>query len=178
MTCIVVKVEDGVVHMAGDKLGSNGYTKVLSDRPKVFINGDFIFGYTTSFRMGQLLEFSWCPPEQLNSQTDENYIYKTVVESIKSLFKNDGFGSDKEGGTFLFGYKGKAYKMQSDFAIFEIEDYDACGCGEDEAEASLYTMSKLNTSLSIKEQLELAIEAASFRKCGVSKEFNYLTLGE
>ena len=61
MTCIVGVVDKGIVHMAGDKLGSNGFTKGISVRPKVFHNGDFLVGYTTSFYMGQLLEFEWVP---------------------------------------------------------------------------------------------------------------------
>ena len=36
MTCIIAKVVEGVVHMAGDKLGSNGYTGTISQRPKIF----------------------------------------------------------------------------------------------------------------------------------------------
>ena len=83
MTCIVAEVVDGVVHMAGDKAGINGDCKSMVVRPKVFINGDFIIGYTTSFRMGQLLEFTWNPPTQVPEQADEHFIYKTVVDSIK-----------------------------------------------------------------------------------------------
>lgn len=180
MTCIVAKVVEGVIHIAGDRLGSNGYTKTLGTKPKVFLNGEFIFGYTTSFRMGQLLEFSWNPPEKLNSQSESAYIYKTVVSSIKELLKNDGFATDKEGGTFLFGYRGKLYKMQNDFAIFEVNGYDACGCGEDKAMAVMYTLGKLEDmhGLTVEQQLALSIEAASEGMCGVSKEYHYLTLGE
>lgn len=187
MTCIVAKVEGGVVHMAGDKLGSNGYTKGITERPKIFKNGDFVFGCTTSFRMGQLIEFTWKQPEKLNSQTEDFYIYKVVVDSIKLMMKNDGFATDKEGGEFLFGYNGRLFKMQTDFAIFEVKSYDACGCGEDEALAVMFTLDKINfkPSLEMLEQkdisaveysLQLAINAASVNKTGVSEQYDYITL--
>ena len=178
MTCIVAMVEDGVVHMAGDKLGSNGYTKSISERSKVFINGDFLMGYTTSFRMGQLLEFSWNPPEKMGSMSDDKFFYFTVINSIKSLFKEDGFsGKSEEGGTFLIGYKGKLYKVQSDYAVFEVTNYTACGCGEDEAETVLFTFEKVQLEdWSIEDKLALAIQASSHRKVGVSVEHDYLSL--
>ena len=178
MTCIVAKVVDGIIHMAGDKLGSNGYTKTISQRPKIFKNCDFIIGYTTSFRMGQLLEFTWSPPEKGENQTEDNYIYNTVVGSIKNILTSDGFAKDREGGEFLFGYNGKLYHMFNNFSIFEIEEYTSCGCGADMAIATMYTLSNVNLveDLSIEGQLSLAIESASSVMTGVSVEYDYLTL--
>lgn len=176
MTCIVAEVVKGVVHMAGDKLGSNGYSKMLVSKSKVFIKGEFIIGYTSSFRMGQLLEYTWTPPEKLTSQAEELYIYKTVVDSVKETLKADGYATDKSGGTFLFGYKGSIYEMQDDFAIFKAEKYTAVGCGEQEAKAVLYTLDKVKSTMSIEKRLALAIEASSVLKCGVSSEYDYLKL--
>lgn len=189
MICIVGLVRDGTIHMAGDKLGSNGYTKLITERPKIFKNGDFLFGYTTSFRMGQLIEFAWKQPEKLNSQSEDYYIYKVIVDSIKTLLKGDGFATDKEGGEFIFGYNGRLFKMQNDFSIFEYTSYAACGCGEDEALAVLFALDKLqyepkDTTLDDLEMceneyaLKLAIEAASVNKTGVSSQYDYMTLGE
>lgn len=175
MTCIVAMVENGVVHMAGDKCGSNGYTKRIVGKPKIFINKNFIIGYTTSFRMGQLLEFTWCPPEQLNSQSDNVYIYKTVVDSMKQLLKKDGFATDTNGGSFLFGYKGKLYEMQDDFSIFE-QQIASVGCGYVEAQSVIYVLNKINYDGSIQDKLQLAIEASSMIKPGVSSEYDYLKL--
>jgi hypothetical protein len=164
--------------MAGDKLGSNGHTKTISQRPKIFKNEDFLIGYTTSFRMGQLLEFTWSPPEKRLSQTEDNYIYTTVIDSIKNTLTSDGFAKEDKGGEFLFGYKGKLYHMQSDFAIFEIEDYTACGCGADMAKATIYTLDNVTLAedLSVEGQLALAIESAASTMTGVSVDYDYLTL--
>ena len=176
MTCVVAKVEDGKIFMVADKCGSDGYTKILVDRPKVFINGGFIIGYTTSFRMGQLLEFTWSPPEQLSSQSDEVFIYKVVVESIKNTLKSDGFATDTSGGSFLFGYKGVLYEMQPDYAIFKIPSYSAVGCGSEEAKAVMYTLDQIGYEGSMEECLVLAVKASSVSKAGVSSEYDYLVL--
>lgn len=178
MTCIIAKVVEGVVHMAGDKLGSNGYTGTISQRPKIFIKGEFLIGYTTSFRMGQLLEFSWSPPEKMESQSIDTYIYKYIVDSIKKVLTSDGFAEDTRGGAFLFGYQGKLFSMQADFSIFEVEDIAAVGCGADMALASLFTISNvaLKNTMSVEEQLALSIKTAAARMVGVSTCYDYLTL--
>ena len=62
MTCITGMVRNGHVYMAGDLMGSNGFTGRVYPDSKVFTNGDFIVGYTSSFRMGQILEWNWHPP--------------------------------------------------------------------------------------------------------------------
>jgi hypothetical protein len=55
MTCIVGIVENGKVYMGGDAAGVNGYSVRVRKDPKLFKVGEFLFGYTSSFRMGQLL---------------------------------------------------------------------------------------------------------------------------
>lgn len=176
MTCIVAMVDEGIIHMAGDKLGSNGYTKLIVNKPKIFINGSFIVGYTTSFRMGQLLEYTWNPPEKLESQTVDYYIYKVVVDSIKTVLKDDGFATDTQGGNFLLGYNGRLFEIQDDYSVFEVTGYSAVGCGEQEAKAVLYTLYKVKADMSKEAMLSLAIEASSITKTGVSSSYDYITL--
>lgn len=48
MTCIVAfKVDNGFI--VGDKAGSDGWTKNVYVRPKVFQNGEFFIVYCGSF---------------------------------------------------------------------------------------------------------------------------------
>jgi 20S proteasome alpha/beta subunit len=178
MTCIVAKVVDGIIHMAGDKCGSNGYTKSISTRPKVFKNGDFLIGYTSSFRMGQILEFYWTPPERGEAESCEEYIYVKVIESFVKLFDEYKFDMALESGCFLFGYEGNLYMIQEDFAVFEGMDYAAVGCGQDEAAAVLFTFNNFEHDMDERSQLELAIAAAARAKVGVSEEYDYLNTEE
>ena len=73
MTCIIGynDKENDKLFMIGDSLGVGGLDVVLRDDPKVFHNGDFLIGYTTSFRMGQLLRFADFPTQKLEQDTYE-----------------------------------------------------------------------------------------------------------
>lgn len=64
MTCIVgmLNPKGGNVIIGGDSAAVSGIDVQLEKQPKVFRNGDFIFGCTTSFRMIQLLKFQFEPP--------------------------------------------------------------------------------------------------------------------
>ena len=62
MTCIVGVVDNGKVYMGGDSAGVGGLCIETRKQPKVFRNGDFLIGYTDSFRMGQLLQYKMSPP--------------------------------------------------------------------------------------------------------------------
>ena len=57
MTCVVGLIEDNTIYLGADSLGSNGHSKSEYRFPKVFQNGDFLIGYTSSFRMGQMLQY-------------------------------------------------------------------------------------------------------------------------
>lgn len=161
MTCIVGMLKDGVVHMAGDHIGTDGYDVEVQSRSKVFRNGDFVVGYTSSFRMGQLLEHVWEPPKKHKECKDiMTYMVKCVVPSIIKLFEENKFmrvvsdsnasarksvNGQAYGGEFLIGYKNHLFKIQSDFAVLEcIKPYDSIGAGEDYAKGAFEIMSNLN----------------------------------
>lgn len=141
MTCIIGMVKDDHIFMAGDLLGSNGFTKKSYPDSKVFVNGDFIIGYTSSFRMGQLLQYNWVQPPRLEKLTNREYLQVDVIESMKECFVACGYGAkDKEGdsgGNFLIGYKGGLYEMQHDFSLLKSEDFIAVGSGCYHAEAAM-----------------------------------------
>ena len=57
MTCIAAVIDKGIVYMGADSVGAEVETYHTLPRkdPKVFLRKSFIFGFTDSFRMGQLL---------------------------------------------------------------------------------------------------------------------------
>ena len=55
MTCIAGLVHDETVYLAGDSAGTSGWNLTVRADPKVFANDSYVMGFTTSFRMGQLL---------------------------------------------------------------------------------------------------------------------------
>ena len=70
MTCIVAWLEDEKICIGGDSAGVAVYNMQIRADEKVFKNGEMVFGFTSSFRMGQLLRFSLILPPKKENQDD------------------------------------------------------------------------------------------------------------
>lgn len=144
MTCIVGIAKDGKVYMGADSLAGSTYSYSQAGGNKIFKNGPFIIGCTTSFRMIDLLHYSLKVETQSGSITDEAFMRTVFINSVKTCFKdnhwlkaNDG---QHEGGNFLVGYNGFLYEVQSDFSVLNTPDWgQTVGSGEYEARGSLHT---------------------------------------
>lgn len=90
MTCIVGFENNGKVTIAGDSCASNGHTGGPLNYQKVFKNGDFIIGGTTSFRLLDILRYTFKPPEQKASESDDVYMRTSFIESFRNCVKNSG----------------------------------------------------------------------------------------
>lgn len=172
MTCIAALLDKGNVYIGGDSAGVAGLSISIRADEKVFQRGPFIFGFTSSFRMGQILRYKFDPPLQTVSQDDMTYMVTDFIDAVRRTFANNGFG-DKDatvGGTFLVGYKGKLYTIESDFQVgIPSINFDAVGCGADLALGSLYTTQ--GSELTPEERIVFALEAASQFSAGVAPPF-------
>jgi ATP-dependent protease HslVU (ClpYQ) peptidase subunit len=172
MTCIVALVDNGIVHIGADSAGVSGLHRRVRKDEKVFINGPFIMGFTTSFRMGQLLRYKFEPPKQTVNQDDMQYMVTDFIDSVRRCFANNGFG-DKDatvGGTFLVGYNGKIYQIDSDHQVgIPNESYSSVGCGYELALGSLHTTE--NFDIKPEKRIIMALEAASTFSTGVAPPF-------
>lgn len=181
MTCIIGYVNNDKVYIAGDSAGVAGLSISIRKDPKVFKTGKFIMGFTSSFRMGQLLMSSkFKPGKQKSSENDYHYMITTFIDSVIQCFKDGGFLTKQnevlEGGTFLVGYKGKLYEINSDFQVGEVEDnFNAVGCGHDIAKGAMFILDK-NNKLKPEEKLKLALSAAERFSSGVASPFNIVSL--
>ena len=91
MTCIMaIETSDGNVVIGGDYLGSNGFTKGLYSVPKIFRHSNMIFGYTSTFRFGQIIEHilddnTLYPPA--NSDSTYEWLVKSFIPKLKKSIK-------------------------------------------------------------------------------------------
>lgn len=174
MTCIVGVVSDGVVHLGGDSAGTAGLERTLRRDPKVFRVGEFVLGFTSSFRMGQLLQHRLTPPAIPEGADLHAYMVTEFVDAVRELFDDGGYTKDKggreSGGTFLVGVRGRLFQIADDFQVGEsLDGYDACGCGQAYALGVLHA-TRANQPFN---RLELALEAAAYHNAGVSGPFVY-----
>ena len=180
MTAIAGVVEKGKVYIGGDSAGVGGYSLSVRSDPKVFINGEFIFGYTSSFRMGQLLQYSFSPPKPFENQSKMEYMITSFVPAIKDVFKKNGFQSMENGvesgGTFLLGYRGELFEIEDDYQVARLnQPYYACGCGMDLVLGSLHATNHFS-NITPEERIEMALDAAAEFSAGVRGPHTILSI--
>lgn len=180
MTCIVGLLDkNGDIYMGGDSAGVSGYSLFVRADEKVFINEGYIMGFTTSFRMGQLLRYGFTPPKFYGDTDLYNFMVTTFINKVRKCLKVGGFAQEKnkaeKGGTFLVGFKGRLFIIDSDYQVGEmIDNFVSVGCGADIALGSLY--STKNSPLKSEDRIKLALESAEQFNAGVRKPFVILKL--
>jgi len=180
MTCIVgiVDRKTNNVVIGGDSAGVINLDVTARKDEKVFENGNFIFGCAGSFRMMQLLRYSFTPPEKPNIPTYK-YMTTDFIDGIRKTFKKGGYlkkwsDGEEKGGVFLVGYENRLFKIDTDFQVIEtLRGYDACGCGELYALASVFNSKKTNSKNIVLE----ALKTAEYFSGGVVAPFNFVETG-
>lgn len=177
MTAIVGLVEDGTVTIGGDSAGVAGYSLTVRADQKVFRNGPMVFGFTSSFRMGQILRYSLVIPLRNPEMDVMEWAATVFVDAVRSVLREKGFArktdGEEKGGHFLIGYEGRLFKIENDFQVGEsVDEFAATGCGEDVALGALYALS--GSELSPKVKVKTALLAAERMSAAVRGPFTIL----
>ncbi len=181
MTCIIGFSNHGTVYMGADSAGIDGYDLRIRQDKKVFKKGRMIFGFTSSFRMGQIIQQKLSIPLQ-GDKSDFDYMCSDFIDALRSELKTGGFSKVEDnveiGGTFLVGFRGEIYKIYSDFQVAQVIDsFDACGCGEQYALGAMAVLVQ-NNNLSPEEKIEQALRIAERFSNGVRAPFYILSQGK
>jgi len=145
MTAIVgIISNNGKVHIAGDGASVSGMFATYRKDRKVFRNGKYVMGFTTSYRMGQILQYHFKPPTP--NAEDKKDLFKFMVCKFvpkvrKSLEENHWLLTDKgrdEAGAWLVGIQGRLFEIDSDLQVVEPEHFAAIGCGREIAMGALF----------------------------------------
>lgn len=172
MTCIVGLVDEGKVYIGGDSAGVAGLVLTVHADQKVFRNGPMVFGFTSSFRMGQLLRYALSVPDHDPRLDTDKYMVTTFVDAVRSCLKTGGYArkenEEESAGQFLVGYKGRIFCLDTDYQVACPDDaYIALGCGGQIARGALYA----THGRPAEERLRLALEAAERFSAGVRAPF-------
>jgi ATP-dependent protease HslVU (ClpYQ) peptidase subunit len=178
MTCIVGIVEDGKITIGGDSAASCDHSWFVSKREKVFRlknewEDEALIGYTTSYRMADLLQYQ-VDLQRIEGKDLMQYMVEDFVEEVRETFKEHGYtkieDSQEEGGNFLVGIKDRLFVVYDDFHVNECaEDYFAVGCGEQFAMGAMHALK--HTDYTSKEKVERALAASSKFSNGVAPPF-------
>jgi hypothetical protein len=179
VTCIVGVVQDGVVHIGGDSAGvDERYALTVRADCKVFRNGPFIMGFTSSFRMGQLLAHALKPPKRHPDEDVYAFMVTDFINAVRDCLKSGGYAEKHHeaeiGGTFLVGYEGRLFNIGPDYQVGEpVNGFDACGCGDLIAIGVLHALKDREPDPGVR-VLE-ALKAAEQSSAGVRAPFHVIS---
>lgn len=171
---------DGKVYIGGDSASAAGWSIKATANPKVFLNRGVAFGFTSSWRMGQILQHAFKPPLHDPDLDVVAYLVGPFVNDLRQVLKDGGFATIanavEAGGHFLIGYRGRLFHLQEDFSVLEVRDgYDAVGCGEDLCRGALFaTQSEFVNAESPptpETRITTALRAATRWSAGVTEPF-------
>lgn len=182
MTCVIGYVDTkGNSHIVADSAGTDVTYHNRSDlnETKIFQKGDMLIGYTTSFRMGQILEHCVAFPERSEGLSDFEYLVKELVPTIRKAFVDEKYisDSDKYGGVFIIVWNGKVYEIQSDFAVLShSRRFASCGSGYTQAQGYMAACLRhgILTDSNVEKVMRSAIEAIANFNITVSGRVDYL----
>ncbi|RWN55872.1 MAG: hypothetical protein EOR99_35055 [Mesorhizobium sp.] len=158
MTCIVGLVDKGKVYIGGDSAAIDEQAIEVRANRKVFRKGDYLLGFTGSFRIGQLLEHS----ATLHKPEGElmQHMVTKLVPAVKDI-------AGKSMHELIVGCDGRLFKIDSSYAVAEYGDYVAAGGGEK------YALGKLHGSKGApKTRILAALDAAQAHCAGVRAPFH------
>ncbi len=182
MTCIVGLVErDGSVWLGGDRAGvDDSHYLMHTSQPKVFQRGPFLMGYTSSFRMGQLLQYKLAVPDLPTEMDFTEFMATQFVDAVRVCLKDGGYTKITECrekvGVFLVGVAGRLYQFDDDYNVLQtICGYHAVGSGVSVALGSMHATAELKVKP--EQRLRMALTAASEFVTGVRPPFDVITIG-
>jgi ATP-dependent protease HslVU (ClpYQ) peptidase subunit len=176
MTCIAAVTYGDKICMGADSAGIDASLHIVQRTDtKIFKNGPFLFGFTDSFRMGQLLRYGIKMPKiNLTPKNIEKFMMTDFIEAIRECFKQGGYTTIRDnqefGGEFLVGYKKFLFRIGGDFQVGCSKDgYDAVGCGGEYALGSLHSTNKSKDTPRIR--VLKSLQAAEHFSAGVRNPF-------
>lgn len=178
MTVVVGCVEKEVVWMGADSAGSQGWEIVIREDPKIFRKGEFLIGFTDSYRMGQILRYSLEIPAIPEGCELFDYMCLHFIHSVRGCLKGGGFARKENeaesGGTFMVGVRGRLFTVYQDYQVGENKmTYAAIGCGRELALGAMCSLGNLPEKIRprIKQRITMALLAAEQWSSGVRGPF-------
>ena len=172
MTAIVGLVQSGSIYIGGDSAGVSGTSLTVRADAKVFRKRRYVFGFTTSFRMGQLIRYSLALPKPVGNL--DAFMATTFIDAVRDCLKAGGWAMKdnerEEGGTFLVGVKGRLYAVYDDYQVATAADgFAAVGSGDQVALGALFATA--DAGLSPRRRVMSALAAAERFSAGVRGPF-------
>ncbi|WP_145965079.1 hypothetical protein [Mesorhizobium sp. M1B.F.Ca.ET.045.04.1.1] len=158
MTCVVGLIDNGKVYIGADSAASAGENIEIRTNRKVFRNGVYVIGFTGSYRVGQLMQYT-----ALAKPTGKDVLQHLVLNVVDKLKELSGKDIDE----LLIGHGGRLFKISSDYSVAEFASHAAVGSG------ARYALGRLHGALGNPDgRILAALEAAEANCTGVRPPFH------
>lgn len=176
MTTIVgIRCTDRIV-MGADAAACGATGIEVRHDTKVFETDGYLIGYTTSFRMGQILRYCTAYPTPPEDGDLHAFMVQEFVPAIRQAFEDHGFKKSMElsgktdtvahsqsgqdwGGSFLVGVRGELFFVGDDFQVgIPALAHHAIGSGAHVAYGVLFATQDLQPEERIRIALEASVE--------------------
>lgn len=185
MTCIVGAVVRGRTYMGGDSASVSGYVHTARSDRKVLRKDGYVFGFTGTWRLVQIVAHAWTLPTRPAGSSLEDYAVGQAMHSLRAELKRRGFLQVKDGvetipsqGAFMFGSRGELVLVYADFQVANRGQsdapYSALGSGRELALGALYKRWPPRKGQE-KAVLRLSLSAAEHHMPTVQKPFSILS---
>ena len=171
MTCIVAIKDKNKTYIGGDSLGVGGGQRIDRADKKVFVSHGIAYGFTSSFRMGQILKYHTVKQITKLKEADPfAYVVEALIPHYRDILKEHGYSRQDNnvdtGGVFVLGFNGNLFVIYSDFQVMQaLSDYVSVGSGESYAFGALKIMEGMKLAPKVK--IKKSINAASTFCTGV-----------
>lgn len=180
MTAIAAATDGRRVVMGGDSAGITGTgldSEIYSfENAKVFRVGLWVIGFTTSFRLGQVLRYHVAWPEPpADPEALERFLVTDVVPEVRRALDVAGAlrteNGQTTGGYFLLACGGQLFGILDDFCVVHPRlPYAAIGAGRQAAYGVLHALAA-QPEITLEERVRRALEAAQTHNPWVREPF-------
>lgn len=182
MTVIAGIAQGGLVYMGGDSQATASWSATTRIDRKVWVDGEWVFGYSGGPRVAQLLRWDFDRPTLKDEQPIEAYLatdftkaYRTVLREGGALKTENGIDEADDKTRLMLGHAGRLFVIHSDFQVAETTDgYAAIGSGDDLALGALYATRRQRDP---RRRIRIALEAAAKFNIGCGPPFTVADIG-
>ncbi len=146
MTCIAAVASGGKVYVGADSAGVSGLDLEARADEKVFALGHFLIGFAGSYRLGQLLRYTFAPPEHPTAMPTDLYMVTRFIGEVRKCLREGGHAKvtneqEEAGDSFIVGYRGGIYVVHSDYQVARPRvNWAAVGSGAQVAQGALWAL--------------------------------------
>lgn len=173
MTCVVALKDEETrrIYMAADSIGmcTDTYEKYIIKDPKIFYKNDknghrMLFGYSGSFRVGQVLKSELKIPTVLNTHPMD-YLIKKLIPNMQDILESHKVSINEETPnsetlSLLITIKDRIFSIENNWSIIEsTENYASVGIAGKFAMGYLYATE--DTDIPASARIYNSVEAAT-----------------